>query len=111
VGVPAALAWGMEGLHSEDQSFLGVAGRSAALASSRTTHRSKIARIILIATRKPNRTPDYLFILPDGRHRVTSQEGSIAAVLDAGTSVPGPGASGPSLASDDCPKLFFLTYA
>jgi hypothetical protein len=46
VGVPAALAWGMEGLHSEDQSFSGVVGRSAALASSRTTHRSKIAMII-----------------------------------------------------------------
>lgn len=49
--------------------------------------------IILTATRKPNRTPDYLFIVPEGRHPVTSQEGSIAAVLDAGTSVPVPGAT------------------
>ncbi len=93
MGVPAALAWGMEGLHSEDQSFSGVAGCSAALASRRTTHRSKIAMIIFTATRKPNRTPDYLFIVPEGRHPVTSQEGSIAAVLDAGTSVPVLGAT------------------
>ncbi len=47
--------------------------------------------IILTATRKPNRTPDYLFILPEDRDRVTRLEGSIAAVLDAGTSVPVPG--------------------
>ena len=46
VGVPAALAWGMEGLLSEDQSFSGVAGCSTALSSRRTTHRSKIIRII-----------------------------------------------------------------
>jgi hypothetical protein len=59
VGVPAALAWGMEGLHSEDQSFLGVAGRSTALASSRTTHRSKIAITIFPPLPKPNRTPDH----------------------------------------------------
>jgi hypothetical protein len=36
----------MEGLHSEDQSFSEVAGCPAALASSRTTHRIKIAIII-----------------------------------------------------------------
>jgi hypothetical protein len=46
VGVPAALAWGMEGLPSEDQSFSGVAGCSTALASSKATHRIKIVRII-----------------------------------------------------------------
>ena len=46
VGVPAALAWGMEGLHSEAQSFSEWAGCSTALASRRTTHRSKIAMII-----------------------------------------------------------------
>ena len=46
VGVPAALAWGMEGLLSVAQSFFGGAGRSTALASSRTTHRSKIVMII-----------------------------------------------------------------
>jgi len=86
VGVPAALAWGMEGLHSEDQSFSGVAGRSTALASSRTTHRSKIAMTIP-PLRKPNRTPDNKVIVPEARKAVTSQEGSIGGVLSAGTSV------------------------
>jgi hypothetical protein len=57
VGVPAALAWGMEGLTSAVQSFFEVAGCSAALASSRTTHRSKIVMIIP-PLRKPNRTSD-----------------------------------------------------
>jgi hypothetical protein len=46
VGVPAALAWGMEGLLSEDQFFPGVVGCSTALASSKATHRIKIVRII-----------------------------------------------------------------
>jgi hypothetical protein len=46
VGVPAALAWGMEGLLSEAQFFSGGAGSSTALASSRKTHRSKITTII-----------------------------------------------------------------
>jgi len=40
VGVPAALAWGMEGLLSEDQSFSRVGDCSTALASRRTTHRN-----------------------------------------------------------------------
>jgi hypothetical protein len=48
----------MEGLTSADQFFFEVAGCSTALASSRTTHRSKIAMIIP-PLRKPNRTPDY----------------------------------------------------
>ena len=59
VGVPAARAWGMEGLLSEDQSFSGVAGCSTALASRRTTHRSKIVRIIPPLP-IPNRTPDHV---------------------------------------------------
>jgi hypothetical protein len=49
VGVPAALAWGMEGTTLEDQSASGLsvaAGRSTALTSRRTTHRSNIVTII-----------------------------------------------------------------
>jgi hypothetical protein len=87
VGVPAALAWGMEGLHSEDQSFSEVAGCPAALASSRTTHRSKIVMIIQ-PLQMPNRAPDYFVIVPRGSVRVTRLVGSFGGVLRAGTSVP-----------------------
>src|SRR5208337_1038689 len=49
VGVPAALAWGMEGMDLKLGSSpyrSGGVGRSTALASSRTTHRIKIPTII-----------------------------------------------------------------
>ena len=87
MGVPAALAWGMEGLLSEAQSFSVVAGCSTALASRRTTHRSKIVMIIP-PLRKPNRTPDNVVIVPEEAEGVTRLEGSIEGVLSSGTSVP-----------------------
>jgi hypothetical protein len=46
VGVPAALAWGMEGLQSEAQFSSRRDGCSAALASTGTTPRSKIVTIV-----------------------------------------------------------------
>jgi hypothetical protein len=54
VGGPAARAWGMEG--TVIRSPLGSSGRSAALASSRTTHRSKRSHP-LNYSRKPEQLP------------------------------------------------------
>jgi hypothetical protein len=98
VGVPAALAWGMEGLQSEDQFFSRVVGCSAALASNRTTHRSKIATI-MSPLRKPNQTPTLEVILPVTITAVTRLEGSIPAVLRMGLLYwPGLGLAGQSQA-------------
>lgn len=62
VGVPAALAWGMEGtdlkLGSSPYCSGGV-GRSTALASSRTTHRIKTLRSFH-PLQEPNLTPDHI---------------------------------------------------
>ena len=92
VGAPAALAWGMEWHVSEGQfvsrSFRGV-GPSTALASSRTTHRSKIVTIISPPP-EANLTPDNKAIVPLGPLCVTSPRGSNQPVLRTGTLDRGP---------------------
>jgi len=86
VGVPAALAWGMEGLPSEARSNPKWAGCSAALASSQATRRSKIARSFR-PLRKLNRTFDNVMIA-SAAGLGTRLVGSFVGVLRAGTSVP-----------------------
>src|SRR5579871_554365 len=68
VGGPAARAWGIEGLWPGNQSRYSSpragleAGRTAALASSRTMHRSKHPITIRMAP-KTKLTPDHIVIL------------------------------------------------
>src|ERR1700758_4353327 len=58
----------------------GSSGRSAALASSRTTHRSKQVTTACYS-RKPKRTPDYLTSLLSSESSVDSSPGSFFPVL------------------------------
>src|SRR5712692_4018165 len=64
------------------RSQFGFSGRSAALASSRTTHRSKqITTAVLL--QKTQTTPDYLRSLPSTKSSVDSSLGSFFPVLPA----------------------------
>ena len=67
-----------------DSPWFRGAGPSTALASSRTTHRSKIMTIISPASRA-NRAPDHSVSVPETRRSVTSSRGSFRPVLRSGT--------------------------
>ena len=84
MGVPAALAWGMEGLQSRNRFFPDRASRPAGLATSRTTQEEDR---LFRPSRKLNRTPDNVIIVPGARVRGTRLVGSFVAVLSLGTSV------------------------
>src|SRR5690242_4947892 len=78
------LGRGMEGTVIRSQS--GFSGRSAALASSRTTHRSKqVTTVVLL--QKTRTTPDYPRSLSSAAFRVDSSTDSFFPVLSvaAGT--------------------------
>jgi hypothetical protein len=86
VGGPAARAWGIEGLWPRNQFRQSSpraeleAGRSAALASSRTMHRSKHPITIRMAP-KTELTPDHDVILPRVSVVVDGTGGTFGEVL------------------------------
>src|SRR5712671_3965740 len=62
------------------RSQFGFSGRSAALASSRTTHRSRqVTTVVLL--QETETTPDYLSSLSSGEFTVDSSPGSFFPVL------------------------------
>jgi hypothetical protein len=87
VGVPAALAWGMEGLHLGSSILLGT-GRSFNCARQQQNNTQEQDRYDHSAhSRSRTELPTAMCIVPFRPVQVTRLKGSIATVLPTGTSV------------------------